>query len=215
MGFFITLEGVEGCGKTTQTELLAVWLEETGHRVLRTREPGGCRIADGIRAILLNPEHRAMAADAELLLYAAARAQHVAEVIRPALERDDVVICDRFTAATLAYQGYGRGLNLDLIRNMNELAIGPTRPDLTLLLDFPAVEGVFRARRRNAQTNAEHEGRFEAEQEPFHRRVSSGYLEIADQDDSMMVINAEGSIEQVQRRLRKALTSRLPELDRL
>ncbi|PNU20015.1 dTMP kinase [Geothermobacter hydrogeniphilus] len=210
MAFFITLEGGEGSGKTTQAELLSIWLETNGYEVLRTREPGGCLIADRIRAILLDPAHQGMAADAELLLYAAARAQHVAEVIRPALTRGQIVICDRYTAATLAYQGYGRGLDLDLIRTMNKLAVGTARPDLTLLLDYPTTAGVARARQRNQGNKGENEGRFEAEEEDFHNRVRDGYLQLAAEDKSISVIDARGSIEEVQMRLRQALNRRLP-----
>ncbi len=214
MAFFITLEGVEGSGKTTQAELLANWLTKQGCDVLKTREPGGCPIADRIRSILLSTEYQGMAPDAELLLYAAARAQHVTEIVRPALAAGRNVLCDRFTAATLAYQGYGRGLDLKLIQTMNDLAIGATRPDITLLLDYPAAHGVARARRRNLQHESDDEGRFEAEHEEFHQRVRDGYLTLARQDDTMLVVQADASIEQVQQRLRQALRDRLPELDR-
>jgi dTMP kinase len=210
MSFFIALEGIEGSGKTTQASLLARWLEKNQIPVVQTREPGGCPIADQIRSTLLNPEHESMAADTELLLYAAARAQHVAEVIRPALEQDRVVLCDRFTAATLAYQGYGRGLDLDLIARMNQLATGPTTPDLTLLLDFPVDAGVSRARSRNSATAGDHEGRFEAESLVFHQRVRDGYLELAKKDQSMLVIPATGSVADVQQRLRQALSPYFP-----
>jgi len=204
MAFFITMEGIEGCGKSTQATLLAGWLESCGQRVLLTREPGGCPIADRIRAILLDPANTAMTSDAELLLYAAARAQHVAEVIRPALEAGTTVICDRFTDATLAYQGYGRGLDRPRIVRLNEFAAGSTRPDLTLLLDYPAEEGLERARRRNSEQQNVAEGRFEAETLAFHRRVRAGYLELAQTSPRMLVVDARGDRTTVHQRLVQA-----------
>jgi len=200
MAFFITLEGVEGCGKTTQLRLLADWLRNRGERVVTTREPGGCPIADRLRAVLLDPSSREITQDTELLLYAAARAQHVAEVIRPALAAGCTVLCDRFTDATLAYQGYARGLDLDRIGQLNRFATGDTRPDLTLLLDFPPELGLQRARLRN-ETKASAEGRFEAEETEFHRRVRSGYLQLARSNPRLVVIDACGSVSEVQQRL--------------
>lgn len=192
MGFFITFEGIEGCGKTTQLQRLAAKLQATGEAVLITREPGGCAIADALRAILLDSANHAMAPTTELLLYAAARAQHVAEVIRPALEAGRIVLCDRFSDATLAYQGYGRGLDRELIGELNRVATGGLNPDLTLLLDFPAEEGLERARQRNAGSDGPDEGRFEAEALPFHRRVRDGYLALAAAEDRFRVIDARG-----------------------
>jgi dTMP kinase len=206
---FITLEGIEGSGKSTQLRRLADYLRQRGKTVLTTREPGGCPIADAIRQILLHPANTAMVPRAELLLYAAARAQHVAEVIRPALERGEVVLCDRFLDATMAYQGYGRGLDLPLIEELNRLATGGLLPDLTLLLDMPAEEGLRRARRRN-DLSATEEGRFEAEALEFHRRVRSGYLELAGRQRRFRVIEASGAQDEVGRRIWDAVQASLP-----
>ena len=202
MGLFITFEGIEGCGKTTQLALLADWLRREGHRVLTTREPGGCPIADRIRAILLAPESLALVPRAELLLYAAARAQHVDEVIRPALQTDHLVLCDRFTDATLAYQGGGRNLDRHLIAALNDLACAGAGPDLTLLLDLPVTTGLERARARN-QVDADREGRFEQETLEFHRRVQTAYQHLAAAEpDRFRVVDAVGFPEQVHERLR-------------
>jgi len=210
MGFFITFEGIEGCGKTTQLQRLAANLRATGHEVLVTREPGGCPIADALRALLLDSANSAMAPATELLLYAAARAQHVAEVIRPALDAGRIVLCDRFSDATLAYQGYGRGFDRPLIRELNRTATDGLTPDLTLLLDFPAEEGLARARRRNAGSDGPDEGRFEAESLAFHRRVRDGYLEVASAEPRFRIIDARGDLAAVAERIDAALPSRLP-----
>ncbi len=205
MSLFISFEGIEGCGKTTQIGLLANDLLCQGYQVLATREPGGCPIADQIRNILLHPGNSAMVPRAELLLYAAARAQHVEEVIRPALQQGKVVLCDRFTDATLAYQGFGRGLDLELIQELNVVAASELVPDVTLLLDMPAEEGLGRAVRRNTETELDEEGRFELESLEFHRRVRQGYLELARRHQRFLMIDALGSIGQVAGRIKKAL----------
>jgi len=201
MAFFITLEGVEGCGKSTQAALLGDWLKAQGHRVTTTREPGGCPISDRIRAILLDPQNSAITADTELFLYAAARSQHVAEVIIPALERGTSVICDRYIDATLAYQGYARGLDLSKIRHLNQLAAGAVVPDLTLLLDYPFESGLQRARQRNWDNPAVHEGRFESEDLEFHQRVREGYLRLAAEHPRIRTLDAQGEIGSVHQRI--------------
>lgn len=211
MAFFITLEGIEGCGKTTQARLLADWLRERGEQVVTTREPGGCRIADRLRAVLLDPAYSEITPDTELLLYAAARAQHVAEVIRPALASGRTVLCDRFIDATLAYQGYARGLDLGRIDQLNRFATGDTRPDLTLLLDYPAELGLLRARQRNETTSGTSEGRFEAEELAFHQRVRDGYLQLARSNPRLVVIDGRGSVSEVQQRLTAAVEASLPQ----
>lgn len=179
MSLFITFEGIEGSGKTTQIGLLAQQLRRQGHQVLQTREPGGCPIADQIRAILLHPENSRMVSRAELLLYAAARAQHVEELVLPALQAGGVVLCDRFTDATLAYQGDGRRLDRTLIRQLNELAAGNCRPDLTLLFDLPVEIGLRRALQRETEQQDSSEGRFERETLEFHQRIRDGYRQLA------------------------------------
>lgn len=197
MGWFITFEGIEGCGKTTQIKRLATELENQGHSVRVTREPGGCPIADQIRSILLDGGNRAMTPLAELLLYAAARAQHIAEVIAPALAAGQVVLCDRFTDATLAYQGYARGLDLKLVNDLNTLATTGIKPDLTILLDCPVEIGLGRA---TTPVNAHgiKEERFELESLAFHQRVRNGYLEIARQEpERLCVLPADGTVDSV------------------
>lgn len=202
MSFFITLEGIEGSGKTTQITLLKKWLtERTGSEPIVTREPGGCPIADQIRQTLLDSANTAMNERAELLLYAAARAQHIAEIIRPALERGQIVLCDRFIDATIAYQGFGRGLGLDLIKELNLLATDGITPDLTLLLDFDPEAGISRARARNAKHSGPDEDRFEQEELAFHKRVRTGYLSLAGEQKRFVIINADGSPEEVALRI--------------
>jgi dTMP kinase len=188
MACFITFEGIEGCGKTTQMRILAKRLESLGNDVTTTREPGGCPIADKIREILLDAENSALVPLAELLLYAAARAQHVAEVVTPALAAGRVVLCDRFTDATLAYQGYGRALDRETIDRLNGLATSGVRPDLTVLLDCPVETGLERAMARINSTDGAREERFELEAMEFHRRVRDGYLQLAAREPNRFVI---------------------------
>lgn len=172
---FITFEGPEGSGKTTQVQLLAEWLRDRGCNVLTTREPGGTRIGDAVRAVLLNPEHLEMQPRAEILLFSAARAQIVSELIRPHLEAGGVVLCDRFADSTLAYQGYGRQLDLHVLRVITEFATGGLTPDLTVFLDLPTLEGLRRKRGGDlAEWN-----RMEREELAFHERVRAGYLAIS------------------------------------
>ncbi|MCM0084341.1 dTMP kinase [Geomonas sp. Red32] len=212
MAFFITFEGVEGCGKTTQLKRLKERIEEAGERVTATREPGGSPVADKIRAILLDAENRDMVPLAELLLYAAARAQHVQEVIAPALERGDIVLCDRFTDATMAYQGYGRELNLETIGQLNELATGGLQPQLTVLIDCPVEVGLTRALARIESTTGAREERFELESVRFHERVRDGYLRLAaTYPDRFVVVDGSGSVEQTEVVLVSAIASRLPD----
>jgi dTMP kinase len=210
MGCFITFEGIEGCGKSTQLKLLAWHLEERGLTVTVTREPGGCPIADQVRSILLDAANRAMVPMAELFLYAAARAQHVADIIAPALETGAVVLCDRFTDATVAYQGHGRGLSLPVIDELNRLATHGVRPEMTVLLDCPVEIGLGRAFSRINSTQGAREERFELEAAEFHRRVRDGYLQLARQEpDRFIVINAAGSVTEVEEAIRKAVLARL------
>ena len=197
MSFFITFEGIEGCGKSTQVQLLAKALTSRGIDVVVTREPGGCAIADQIRNILLDAANSGLTPSAELLLYAAARAQHVAEVVRPALQAGRMVICDRFTDATVAYQGYGRGLDLATIARLNADASGGTRPDLTILLDCPVEIGLKRAFARINSTAGAREERFELESTQFHQRVRDGYLTLAaEQPERFAVVDGSLAVDE-------------------
>ncbi len=210
MSCFITFEGIEGCGKTTQLKLLARRLANEGHRVTVTREPGGCPIADQIRNILLNADNGEMRPMTELLLYAAARAQHVNEVVAPALEGGGIVLCDRFTDATMAYQGYGRKLDLDVIGQLNRLAAAKVRPDVTLLLDCPAEVGLKRALARINSTDGPKEERFEMESLRFHRRVRDGYLTLARKEPArFVIIDAAGEIGEIEAAIAAAVHERI------
>lgn len=213
MGYFITFEGIEGSGKTTQIGLLAEHLEILGYQVVTTREPGGCPISNKIRSILLDAANCNMQHLTELFLYAAARAQHVAEVIRPALESGCIVLCDRFTDATVAYQSCGRGIELDTIETLNVLACQNLRPDLTVLIDCDPDIGLARARQRIETTSGPREERFELEALDFHRKVRNGYLGMAQQEPQRFItIKGDGAVsdifaaiaEQVQIRLKDA-----------
>lgn len=199
---FITFEGIEGSGKTTQIQRLAQQLRLRGYQVLQTREPGGCQIADQIRGILLHPDNSAMVSRAELLLYAAARAQHVEEIVQPARSAGEIVLCDRFTDATLAYQGDGRGLDRNLITQLNQLAAGNCRPDLTLLFDLPVAVGLGRALQRESDQQDSSEGRFERETLDFHERIKAGYLALAAAEpERFRIINADNRAEQISRQI--------------
>ena len=211
MAFFITFEGIEGCGKSTQVALLARHLSSAGHEVVMTREPGGCPIADQVRNILLDAGNRVMAPLTELLLYAAARAQHVSEIVAPALESGHIVLCDRFTDATVAYQGYGRGLDLAIIEELNRMARGTVRPDLTILVDCPVEVGLTRAMARINSASGAREERFELESLQFHRKVREGYLTMSHREPNrFIVIDGTGTIEETETAIASALLDRLP-----
>lgn len=204
-GTFITIEGGEGAGKSTIMRRVAAWLDERGHRVVSTREPGGTELAEKLRAILLDRNTVGLAGQAELLLMFAARAQHLAELIRPALERGETVICDRFTDATWAYQGGGRGLPREDIATLERLVHGDLQPDLTLLLDLPVEQGLQRASRRGAAD------RFEEESVEFLERVREAYLERAAAAPQRFVwVDAAGSVEAVWAQVERALQARFP-----
>lgn len=192
-GLFITLEGPEGAGKSTNREYLAERLREQGVDVLLTREPGGTPLAERIRELLLAPSDEPMAADTELLLVFAARAQHLQQVIRPALARGCVVLCDRFTDATYAYQGGGRGLSTARIAQLEQFVQGELRPDLTLIFDLPVEVGLARAAARGRLD------RFEQEQRSFFASVRHAYLARAEQSPQRYrVLDAGQSLAQVQ-----------------
>ncbi len=204
-GLFVSFEGIEGCGKTTQIDRLAKRLTADGAPFTITREPGGTAVGEGIRQILLDSQTIHLTPEAELLLFYASRSQNIQEKIRPALDRGDIVICDRFFDASLAYQGYGRGLPLDLIHRLTDLVCRENRPSVTVLLDIEPATGLQRARDRNSG-QAEDEGRFEAEDLDFYRRIRDGYLELAVRSpERIHVVDAGGSVEEVEKRIRIVL----------
>ncbi|MGD2136795.1 MAG: dTMP kinase [Gammaproteobacteria bacterium] len=205
-GKFITVEGIEGVGKTTNIAFIRQQLAAAGKDVILTREPGGTPLGEAIRALLLDPAYSGMDATCELQLMFAARAEHLARVIRPALERGRWVLCDRFTDATYAYQGGGRGLDTDIIARLEDLVQGDFRPDLTLLLDVPVVVGLARANDRGAPD------RFEQEKTEFFERVRRTYLEMAATHQARYrVIDASLPLEDVQQQLEAALGVALQE----
>ncbi len=182
-GMFITFEGPEGSGKSTQVRLLVEWLEERGLPVLATREPGGTAIGDAVREVLLDVRHTEMRPRTEVLLFSAARAQLVSEVIRPFLAEGGIVVSDRYVDSTLAYQGYGHGLDLEVLRQISEFAIGGLWPDLTIYLDVPVDEGL--RRKTQASLLGEEElNRLDMAEIEFHRRVVEGYKKLIEGDPS-------------------------------
>jgi dTMP kinase len=203
MGVFITFEGPEGSGKTTQIRRLADRLRSADRDVLLIREPGGTPIGDQIRAVLHDIANTAMVSEAEILLFSASRAQLVGQLIRPALARGTIVLCDRFADSTIAYQGYGRGLDLDALRQITEFATGGLAPDLTIYLDIPVEKGLDRKRRALALNEGEW-NRLDQEPVAFHRRVRQGYLTLAaDDPDRWVILDACRSIEDVQEEIHK------------
>jgi dTMP kinase len=199
-GRFISFEGIEGCGKTTQIALLSEYLKKHSIPHTITREPGGTAVGEGIRKILLTSETIHLTTASELLLFYASRSQNIQEKIKPALERGEMVICDRYYHASFAYQGYGRGIPLDFIQKLTDLVCLPYRPDATFLLDIEPEVGLARARTRN-QARADNEGRFEAEDVEFYNKVRDGYLELASEDERIQIIYADRPIEAVHRHI--------------
>ncbi len=206
-GCFVVLEGGEGAGKSTQAALLGEWLRERGVPHTLAREPGSTGVGEAIREVVLGRTELEIPAESELLLILAARAAFVREVVRPALARGEVVIADRFDLSTLAYQGYGRGLDLADVRAAMRVATGDLRPDLYLVLDVPVEEGV--ARRRTAGRAAD---RMEGAGVDFLRTVRSGYLELAATDGRVEVVSGLGTPDQVQGRILCQLGRHLPEV---
>lgn len=195
-GLFLTFEGPEGAGKTTQIGRLGQALRDAGYAVTRTREPGGDRVGERVRELLL---HGQMGAEAELLLFAAARAQNVREVVQPALDAGHIVLCDRFTDSTIAYQGYARNLPLDLIRQVNTFATRGLVPHRTFLLDLPPEVGL-------ARQSPEEQNRLDLESLAFHQRVRQGFLDTASAEpERLIVIDASRSVEEVASDLRTAV----------
>lgn len=191
-GLFITVEGIDGCGKSTQARLIAAALEAAGHDVLRLREPGGVKISEQIRAILLDPANVEMGDVCELLLYEAARAQLVHQVIRPALAAGKTVVCDRFCDSTTAYQAFADGLDRNMVSQANELAVDGCRPDLTLVFDLPVEDALRRRSGREAEDRLELKGL------EFQERVAAGFRAVAaDEPDRVKLIDAGESIAEV------------------
>ncbi|STO06736.1 MULTISPECIES: dTMP kinase [Exiguobacterium] len=192
-GMFITVEGPDGSGKTTQLKLLVQALTDKGYEVVTTREPGGTKVGNSIREVLLSPEHDEMTARVEMMLYAASRAQNVEQIIRPALSRGAVVVCDRFVDASIAYQGFGLGYDLEQILALNEWATGGLKPDLTFLFDLSPSQASSRMKDRGQLD------RIESRDEAFHQRVYDGFQSLlAEHPDRMVRINANETIECIQ-----------------
>ncbi len=188
---FITFEGIEGCGKTTQAKLLYEALVDRKYSVVFTREPGGTPAAEELRSFLLKPREERFPPFAELSVYEAARAFHVENLIKPSLKEGAVVICDRFIDSTLAYQGYGRGIDLSLVERLNQEATGGLKPDLTVLLDLPVEEAFRRISERQKD-------RMESESLKFHRKVREGFLEIARREpERFLIVDGKREVEEL------------------
>lgn len=201
MNRLITFEGIEGCGKTTQIKIAGEWLKGNGIPFIATDEPGGTPLGKRIREVLLNRGPYSISPEAELFLFIAARSQHVADVMLPALREGKWVICDRFLDATLAYQGFGRGLDIGFIRRLHDFSSSSLKPALTILLDLPVEAGLGRAMDRIARSREiALEDRFEREDREFHRRIREGYLILAQEDpERYRIIDAAREIEAVHR----------------
>ena len=200
---FITFEGIEGCGKTTQSKLLCEALIDRGFPVVYTREPGGTPAAEELRSFLLKPRDEKFPPFAELSVYEAARAFHVENLIRPSLQEGAVVICDRFIDSTVAYQGYGRGLDISLIDRLNREATGGLKPDLTVLIDLP-VEEAFR------RISDRRKDRMESEALEFHRRVREGFLKLSKREpERFLVLDGTKSVEELHRRILSEVLRRM------
>ena len=205
-GFFLVLEGVEGAGKTTQARLLSRWMAERRIAHSIGREPGGTRVGEAIRRVLLDAPGTEIPAETELLLLLAARAAFVRDVVRPALMRGEVMVADRFELSSLAYQGRGRGLDPDAVRAMNAFATGAVRPDLTLVLDLPVAAGLARQSRAGKARD-----RIEGEGEVWLERVREAYRTLAAGDERVRLIDASGTEADVGRVIRKTVEDALPE----
>jgi dTMP kinase len=206
---FITLEGIEGSGKTTQIGRLVKALEDRGIECVATRQPGGTRIGENIRSILLDPANRALKPMTELLLYMADRSQHVFELIKPCLMAGKTVVCDRYFDATVVYQGFARGLSIELIGQLHKLLFDDLKPDVTLLLDLSPQVGLERARQQlNTGQRSGDESRFEDETLAFHEKVRAGYLELARlEPDRFRIVDAAQTQDQVFAAINKIVSS--------
>jgi len=202
---FITFEGIEGSGKTTQVKHVADFLRKKGHDCVITREPGGTPIGKQIRAILLDPASKGLSPLTELLLYTADRVQHVKELLGPSLAAGQTVLCDRYFDATLVYQGYARGLDIELIEQLHRLLLAGLRPDITFLLDLPPETGLSRAWAQiNNGNRTGRESRFEKEALSFHEKVRAGYLTLARKEpERFRIIDASRDVDDVQQEILK------------
>jgi dTMP kinase len=201
-GLFVSFEGIEGTGKTIQSKLLYEHFRKTGYTVILTEEPGGTRIGLKIREVLLSVENKEITPVTELLLYNASRVQHLKEVILPALNKGGIVITDRFSDSTVAYQGYGRGIDLKLIDSLDRMVTEGLKPDITLLIDLDAETGLLRNKGINKTD------RLELEDLKFHKKVRAGYLQIAAREpERIKLIDGSGSIEEIQRKIIDIVTS--------
>lgn len=206
MSFFLSLEGPDGSGKTTQARLLADHLRAAGHDVLLAREPGGTPVGDQIRQVLFSLENKGMSPEAEFLLFSASRAELVRQVLRPHLERGGLVVCDRFADSTLAYQGHGHGLDLDMVRAITQMATGGLRPDLTILLDVPAEAGLARRRQEGRWNRLDDYGL------EFHLRVRQAFLDLAAAEpERWVIVDARLAERDVQQELQRVVEARLAE----
>ena len=205
MGYFITFEGVEGCGKSTQAKLLAEHLKKKGYNVLLTREPGGPKISEQIRTILLNAENTEMLPETELLLYMASRSQHTGEWILPALSNDFIVISDRYYDSTIAYQGAARSIDMDVIKRITDYATYGLTPDITFLIDIPAELGLSRIAPDEAD-------RLEKESIEFHKKVRNGFLLLSKlQSKRFFVINGQNSIKDISDIIKEEINKKIKE----
>lgn len=202
-GLFISFEGADGCGKSTQAKLFAEYLKQKGYEVVLTREPGGTPISEKIRNIILDPQCKEEDPKTEMLLFAASRAQHVAELIRPSVNAGKIVICDRFVDSSIAYQGYARGLG-EQVEIVNSYAVDGCMPDITFFFDISPED----ARKRNAKTDKA--DRLELEKNEFYQKVYEGFVKLSEKyKDRYVVIDASGSIEEIQNRLRECFEEKI------
>jgi dTMP kinase len=209
---FITFEGGDGTGKTTQLKALESYLTARGKFCLSTREPGGTSLGKLIRQVLLEVGEQKITSPTELFLYLADRAQHIQEIVRPAIEQGKIVLCDRYTDSTLAYQGYGRGIDLALLRQLNDIASQGIRPDLTFLFDCSVEVGLSRTAQRQFQaaTGKNREDRFEKEKIEFHERVRAGFLELAHvEPERFCMIEASRSVQEITEEIKRIVNQKL------
>lgn len=211
-GLFITFEGVEGSGKSTQIRLLADALKKAGYAVTCIREPGGTTTGEALRKIILDPHTGGLDPLTELLIFSAARRELISRVITPSLMQGDIVLCDRYADSTMAYQGYGRGLDIGMIEQLNRYVTEGAIPDRTLILDLNVEDGLTRSVTRMAMEGSTAESRFEEEGIAFHLRVSNGYKEIARKNPQRVKVVDPGSVEEVRRRVFESVSDMFPRL---